>query len=213
MKLAVIEAKSDEKAVEEGIPQAKRYAEMLNIRYTYACNGDEIWQIDMGVKDDKGNYIIPSTEGPVDKFPTPQELWQMTYPEDNEWRDKFNLCALNRSSGKEPRYYQEIAIEKVLTAVANGRKRILLTMATGTGKTYTAFQICWKLYETNWNTKGKDKKPRILFITDRNILANQAKNDFEQFPEDAMERITPELINDKKHKGKLHHIPDRDGSR
>lgn len=202
-KLAVIEAKSDEKQVEEGIPQAKQYAEMLNIRYTYACNGDEIWQIDMGVKDDKGNYIIPSTEGPVDKFPTPQELWQMTYPEDNEWRDKFNLCALNRGSGKEPRYYQEIAIEKVLTAVANGRKRILLTMATGTGKTYTAFQICWKLYETNWNTKGKDKKPRILFITDRNILANQAKNDFEQFPEDAMERITPELINDKKHKGKL----------
>lgn len=193
-KLAVIEAKSDEKSYAEGIPQAKLYAEMLHIRFTYATNGNEIWQIDMGVKDAQGNYIIPSTEGPVDKFPSPQELWQMTYPEQNEWRDKFNLCALNRGGGREPRYYQEIAIDSVLNAVANDQKRILLTMATGTGKTYTAFQICWKLYQTNWNTRGTGQKPRILFITDRNILANQAKNDFEQFDEDAMERITADRL-------------------
>ncbi len=202
-KLAVIEAKSDEKDVSVGIPQAKEYAELLHIRFAYATNGDEIWGIDMGVKDCEGNYIIPSTEGPVAKFPSPQELWAMTYTEHNEWRDKFNLCALNRGGGREPRYYQEIAIDNVLTAVAKGQKRILLTMATGTGKTYTAFQICWKLYETNWNTRGTDKKPRILFISDRNILANQAKNDFEQFPEDAMERVTPELIHDKKHNNRL----------
>ena len=202
-KLAVIEAKSDEKTVFEGVPQAKLYAELLHIRFAYATNGDEIWGIDMGVKNDKGEYIIPSKEGLVDKFPSPQELWLMTYPEDNAWRDKFNLCALNRGGGREPRYYQEIAIDKVLTAVANNHQRILLTMATGTGKTYTAFQICWKLYETNWNNRGTDQKPRILFISDRNILANQAKNDFEQFPEDAMERVTPELIHDKKHNGKL----------
>lgn len=193
-KLAVIEAKSDEKAVVEGIPQAKLYAEMLRIRFAYATNGNEIWMIDMGKKDAQGNYLIPSTEGPVDKFPTPQELWQMTYPEQNEWRDKFNLCPLNRGGGREPRYYQEIAIDSVLTAIANGQKRILLTMATGTGKTYTAFQICWKLYETNWNTRGTDQKPRILFLADRNILANQAKNDFEQFSEDAMERITADRL-------------------
>ena len=202
-KLAVIEAKSDEKTVFEGVPQAKLYAELLHIRFAYATNGDEIWGIDMGVKNDKGEYIIPSKEGLVDKFPSPQELWLMTYPEDNAWRDKFNLCALNRGGGREPRYYQEIAIDKVLTAVANNHQRILLTMATGTGKTYTAFQICWKLYETNWNNRGTEQKPRILFISDRNILANQAKNDFEQFPEDAMERVTPELIHDKKHNGKL----------
>ena len=202
-KLAVIEAKSDEKTVFEGVPQAKLYAELLHIRFAYATNGDEIWGIDMGVKNDKGEYIIPSKEGLVDKFPSPQELWLMTYPEDNAWRDKFNLCALNRGGGREPRYYQEIAIDKVLTAVANNHQRILLTMATGTGKTYTAFQICWKLYETNWNNRGTDQKPRILFISDRHILANQAKNDFEQFPEDAMERVTPELIHDKKHNGKL----------
>ena len=193
-KLAVIEAKSDEKSYAEGIPQAKLYAELLHIRFTYATNGNEIWQIDMGVKDAQGNYIIPSTEGFVDKFPSPQELWQMTYPEQNKWRDTFNLCALNRGGGREPRYYQEIAIDAVLNAVANDKKRILLTMATGTGKTYTAFQICWKLYHTNWNTRGTGQKPRILFITDRNILANQAKNDFEQFDEDAMERVTADRL-------------------
>ena len=202
-KLAVIEAKSDQTDVSVGIPQAKLYAELLHIRFAYATNGNEIWQIDMGVKDALGKYIIPSTEGPVSKFPSPQELWKMTYPEQNEWRDKFNLCALNRGGGREPRYYQEIAIDNVLTAVAKGQRRILLTMATGTGKTYTAFQICWKLYETNWNVRTDGRKPRILFIADRNILANQAKNDFEQFPEDAMERVTPELIHDKKHNDRL----------
>ncbi|MBQ3781461.1 MAG: DEAD/DEAH box helicase family protein, partial [Bacteroidaceae bacterium] len=99
--------------------------------------------------------------------------------------------------------YQEIAINKVLEAIAKGEQRILLTMATGPGKTYTAFQICWKLYETNWNRRGDGRKPRILFIADRNILANQAKNDFEQFPEDAMERITPDLLHDKKHRDRV----------
>ena len=202
-KLAVIEAKSDEKHVSEGVAQAKEYAEMLKIRFTYATNGNEIWAIDMGVKNAEGQYIIPSTEGPADRFPSPQELWQMTYPEQNPWRDKFNLQPLNRGGGREPRYYQEIAINKVLNAIANKQNRILLTMATGTGKTYTAFQICWKLYQTNWNTRGTDQKPRILFISDRNILANQAKNDFEQFPEDAMERITPDLLHDKKHQDRV----------
>ena len=204
-KLAVIEAKRDELDVAEGIPQAKLYAELLHIRYAYATNGIEIWKIDMGVKDDQNNYIIPSTEGPVDKFPSPQELWQMTYPEEDPWRDKFNLCPLNRGGGREPRYYQEIAIDSVLNAVAKGQKRILLTMATGTGKTYTAFQICWKLYQTGWNIRGKEQKPRILFLADRNILANQARNDFDQFDEQAMERITAERLNKRSGKDALSH--------
>lgn len=195
MKLAVIEAKSDEKDVAEGVEQAKLYAEALKTRYTYSTNGDEIWFIDMGVKNKEGDYIVPSKEGNVDKFPTPQELWQMTYADENPWRDKFNLCALNRNGGRKPRYYQEIAINNVLAAVARQQRRILLTMATGTGKTYTAFEICWKLTQTKWNTKGAaNREPRILFITDRNILANQAINDFNQFPEDAMCRITPEAL-------------------
>ncbi len=226
-KLAVIEAKSDEKDVSEGVEQAKKYAALLKIRFTYSTNGDEIYFIDMGVQDAQGNYLVPSKEHPVDRFPSPQELWQMTFPEANPWRDRFNLCPLNRGGGREPRYYQEIAINKVLEAIAKGEDRILLTMATGTGKTYTAFQICWKLYQTNWNRRnskshqsllndgrvvteedevnrrGADQKPRILFISDRNILANQAKNDFEQFPEDAMERITPELLHDKRHRDRV----------
>ncbi len=194
IKLAVIEAKSDEKDVSEGVGQAKLYAEALKIRYTYSTNGDDIWFIDMGIKDSKGEYIIPSKEYDIDHFPTPQDLWQMTFPDENPWRDKFNLCALNRSGGRSPRYYQEIAIRKVLEAVAKQRNRILLTMATGTGKTYTAFQICWKLTQTKWCTKGVERAPRILFIADRNILANQAINDFDQFPEDAMCRVTPKEL-------------------
>lgn len=213
-KLAVIEAKSDELDVSVGVEQAKMYAEMLQIRYTYSCNGDEIWFIDMGVKDAKGNYIVPSKEYSVDKFPSPQELWQMTYPDVNEWRDKFNLCGFNRDGGRNPRYYQEIAITNVLNAVSKGQDRILLTMATGTGKTYTAFQICWKLFQCKWNrremqnskckiqncyadTEGdyhQQQKPRILFIADRNILADQATNDFSQFNEDAICRITPKEL-------------------
>ena len=200
IKLAVIEAKSDEKDVSEGVAQAKLYADALKIRYTYSTNGDEIWFIDMGVKSGKGEYIIPSKEHDIETFPTPQDLWQMTFPEENPWRDKFNLCALNRSGGRQPRYYQEIAIKNVLEAVAKQRNRILLTMATGTGKTYTAFQICWKLTQTKWNTKGVNRAPRILFIADRNILANQAINDFDQFPEDAMCRVTPKDLKKNNYK-------------
>ena len=224
IKLAVIEAKSDERDVSEGVDQAKLYADALKIRYTYSTNGDEIWFIDMGVKNSKGEYIIPSKEYDIDTFPTPQDLWQMTFPEEDPWRDKFNLCALNRSGGRKPRYYQEIAIKNVLEAVAKQKNRILLTMATGTGKTYTAFQICWKLTQTKWNirrseshlsslkdgrvstdedvvnTKGVDRAPRILFISDRNILANQAINDFDQFPEDAMCRVTPKELKKNNYK-------------
>ena len=200
MKLAVIEAKSDEKDVSEGVGQAKLYADALKIRYTYSTNGDDIWFIDMGIKDSRGEYIIPSKETDTDHFPTPQDLWQMTFPDENPWRDKFNLCALNRSGGRQPRYYQEIAIKNVLEAVAKQRNRILLTMATGTGKTYTAFQICWKLTQTKWCTKGVERAPRILFIADRNILANQAINDFDQFPEDAMCRVTPKELKKNNYK-------------
>ena len=194
IKLAVIEAKADELPVEVGIPQAKQYAEMLQIRYAYSTNGDQIYFIDMGVRDPYGNYIVPSSEHLVDKFPTPQELWLMTYPDVNEWRDKFNLLPFNIGGGRVPRYYQVNAINNVLNAVARDQNRILLTMATGTGKTYVAFQICWKLFQTNWNKRHDGKKPRILFISDRNILANQAVNDFEQFNEDAMVRINPDYL-------------------
>ena len=201
-KLAVIEAKSDELDVALGVAQAKEYAEMLQIRYAFSTNGNQIWAIDMGLKNPDGNYIEPSTEGPADHFPTPQELWRMTYPEGNALRDLLVATPFNRNGDRYPRYYQEIAIRNVLTAIAEGQHRILLTMATGTGKTYTAFQICWILYQNKWQRglpsaqypATANRRPKILFIADRNILANQARNDFDQFPEDVMERVTPDTI-------------------
>lgn len=207
IKLAVIEAKSDEIDVSVAVPQAKRYAEMLQIRYAYATNGDKIWFIDMGVKNSAGEYVVGSTEGYVDKFPSPQELWNMTFPDVNIWRDKFNAQAFNRDGGRDPRYYQINAVNNVLNAIAREQNRILLTMATGTGKTYVAFQICWKLFQTKWNLHNNNQRPRMLFIADRNILANQAVNDFEQFPEDAMTRITPEEL--RKNKNKVSRLHDK----
>ncbi|MCQ2242453.1 EcoAI/FtnUII family type I restriction enzme subunit R [Treponema sp.] len=195
VKIGIVEAKSDEKHVSAGVEQAKKYAAAMNIRWTYSTNGDQIWAIDMQAK--PGDF----TEGLVDHFPTPDELWQMTFPVKNVWRDKFNLEPFNRDGGKQPRYYQENAVNAVLEAVANRVDRILLTLATGTGKTYIAFQICWKLFQTRWNIAENGKLPRILFLADRNILANQAYNSFGAFDQNALARITPKEI--RKNGGKV----------
>lgn len=184
VKLAVVEAKSDEKDVSDGVGQAKQYAEMLNIRYTYSTNGDALYAIDMQTGE----------EGEIDAFPTPDELWAMTFGDADEWRDKFYAQPLFSNGTKEPRYYQEIAINKTLDAIAKDRKRILLTLATGTGKTYIAFQICYKLFNARWNIKKTGNRPRVLFLADRNILANQAFNGFFGFAQDALVRITPDSV-------------------
>ena len=191
VKLAIVEAKSDEKDVSEGVEQAKRYASAMNIRWAYSTNGDNIWAINM--QPVKGGF----TEDFVTSFPTPDELWRLTFPDENLWRDRFNLCPYH-SGGKQPRYYQENAVNAVLQAISQGRNRILLTLATGTGKTYIAFQICWKLYHTHWNTAQSGLLPRILFLADRNILANQAYNAFSAFDDTTLTRITPDEIR-KKH--------------
>ena len=188
VKIGIVEAKSDEKDVSEGVEQAKKYADAMNIRWTYSTNGDQIWAIDMQAK--KGDF----TEGLVDSFPTPDELWEKTFPEKNDWRDKFNLEPFNRDGGKQPRYYQENAVNAVLDAISKKTDRILLTLATGTGKTYIAFQICWKLMQTKWNTLQNGRLPRILFLADRNILANQAFNAFGAFDQNALARVTPKEI-------------------
>ncbi|MBR1722688.1 MAG: DEAD/DEAH box helicase family protein [Treponema sp.] len=167
----------------------------MNIRYTYSTNGDKIWAIDMYAK--PGDF----TEGFVDRFPTPQELWAMTFPEKNDWRDKFNLEPFNRDGGKMPRYYQENAVNAVLDAISRKIDRILLTLATGTGKTYIAFQICWKLMQTHWNIAENGRLPKILFLADRNILADQAFNAFAAFDQNALARITPKEI--RKNGGKV----------
>lgn len=187
VKLAVVEAKSDEKNVSEGVMQAKEYAEKLKIRFTYATNGDEIYAIDM----EKGE------EGEVCAFPSPQDLWNETFGDVDEWRDKFNEQPLFSNDSRKPRYYQEIAINRALAAIAKGKNRVLLTLATGTGKTFIAFQISYKLFQTKWNVKKTNNRPRILFLADRNTLANQAFNGFFGFSQDALVRITPESVRKK----------------
>lgn len=195
VKIGIVEAKKDELDVSAGVEQAKKYAAAMNIRWTYSTNGDKIWAIDMQAK--PGDF----TEGFVDKFPTPDELWAMTFPDKNDWRDKFNLMPFNRDGGKMPRYYQENAVNAVLEAVSKKVDRILLTLATGTGKTYIAFQICWKLMQTRWNSQGGGQLPKILFLADRNILADQAYNAFGAFDQNALARITPKEI--RKNGGKV----------
>lgn len=201
IKLAVVEAKSDDLGVGEGVAQAKQYADKLKLETTYSSNGKEIYSICMKT----------GAEGLVANYLTPEELWNKTYsigePSQaltiykpiNEWRLKFAEVPFEDKSGTwQLRYYQEIAVRNTIEAIANGKERILLTLATGTGKTAIAFQIAWKLFQTRWNLKRDgSRRPRILFLADRNILADQAYNSFSAFPEDALVRIKPSEIKKK----------------
>jgi type I restriction enzyme R subunit len=188
-KLAVVEAKAWDKELTDGVGQAKDYAAKLAVRFTYATNGRGIYGIDMQT----------GGEGERAGFPTPDELWNLTFATANAWRDRFAAVPFEDRGGYfQGRYYQDIAVERVLAAMAEGRNRILLTLATGTGKTFIAFQIAWKLFHSRWNlSKEPTRRPRILFLADRNILADQAYNAFSAFPEDALVRIAPDDIRKK----------------
>ncbi|MBW6499630.1 MAG: DEAD/DEAH box helicase family protein [Bacteroidales bacterium] len=192
IKLAVIEAKSEELPVGEGVMQAKKYAAKMQLETSYSTNGKEIYQICMKT----------GAEGLVTDFLSPEQLWNKTFAEQNEWREKFaNVPFEDKSGTWQLRYYQEIAVKNTLEALANGQERILLTLATGTGKTAIAFQIAWKLFQTRWTLqRDGSRRPRILFLADRNILADQAYNSFSAFPEDALVRIKPSEI---KKRGKV----------
>ena len=190
-KLAVVEAKRRGLPVTEGAAQAKAYAGKLQTRFAYATNGDGIYQMDMET----------GAEAQIPAFPTPDELWSRTFAAANRWRDRFAAVPFeDRGGGWQVRYYQDIAITRVLEAVAADRTRILLTLATGTGKTAIAFQLAWKLFQSRWNLQDwpgdaePSRRPRILFLADRNILADQAYNAFSAFPEDALVRIAPDAI-------------------
>jgi type I restriction enzyme R subunit len=189
IKLAVIEAKSDELGVGEGVAQAKQYAEKLALETTYSTNGREIYSICMKT----------GAEGLVEEYLSPVALWNKTFAIQNDWRELFASIPFEDKSGTwQLRYYQEIAVKNTLEAIANGKDRILLTLATGTGKTAISFQIAWKLFQTRWNLKRDgSRRPRILFLADRNILADQAYNSFSAFPEDALVRISPKEITKK----------------
>jgi len=188
-KLATIEAKAWDEELTEGVGQAKDYAGKMAVRFAYATNGKGIYGIDMET----------GKEGEIPCYPTPDELWNLTFAETNAWRDRFVTVPFEDKGGSHPsRYYQDIAVERVMEAIAENRQRILLTLATGTGKTFIAFQIAWKLFHSRWNlSRDPSRRPRILFLADRNILANQAYNVFSAFPEDAMVRVAPEDIRKK----------------
>jgi type I site-specific restriction endonuclease len=209
-KLAVVEAKAWAKPLTEGVAQAKAYAGKMAVRFAYAGNGQGVYAVDMET----------GKEGEIAAYPTPDELWAMTFAStastgsateraDSElaelWRDRFTAIPFEDKGGSHPsRYYQDIAVERVMQAIAEGRQRILLTLATGTGKTFIAFQIAWKLFHARWSlsstgseTDYVERRPRILFLADRNILANQAYNAFSAFPEDALVRIAPADIRKK----------------
>ncbi len=188
-KLAVVEAKAVDKELTEGVGQAKEYASKLTIRFTYATNGLGIYGIDMET----------GAEGELASFPSPEELWNRTFATANAWRDRFAAVPLEDKGGTlGERYFRDIAIERVLEAVANGKDRLLLTLATGTGKTMIAFQIAWKLFQSRWNlSREPTRRPRILFLADRNILANQAYNAFSVFEDrspGSCVRISPDEI-------------------
>ncbi len=199
-RIGIVEAKKRDLYYTDGLGQAKDYAERLHIRFTYCTNGLQIYGVDMQ----------EGTEGDVSKYPTPDELWEMTYPTPKEdykieidhWKERFFAIPFEDRGGTwQPRYYQQNAIAKVLEAVAEKKDRILLTLATGTGKTAIAFQIAWKLFHARWNLlRDGSRAPRILFLADRNILADQAFNSFNAFDkidENIKVRIRPSEIRKK----------------
>ncbi len=166
--IAVVEAKPTYATPGDGLQQARDYAEILGLKFAYATNGQGIVEFD----------FTTGIERPIDTFPTPVELWARL--KRNESLDDAAaerlLTPAYHLSGKSPRYYQEIAINRAVQAVAQGRQRVLLTMATGTGKTVVAFQICWKLWSSRWNRTGEHRRPRILYLADRNILIDDPKD-------------------------------------
>ncbi len=162
--IAVVEAKDASRPAEDGVQQAKEYAEILGLKFAYATNGHRIIEID----------YLTGRETEISSFPTAEALWQRLAGAQgiNEAATKHLLEPFNLISGKVPRYYQQIAIQRVIEAILLGQQRILITMATGTGKTAVAFQLCWKLWSSRWNRTGEHRRPKILFLADRNLLVD-----------------------------------------
>ena len=167
--LAVVEAKAAYKLPGDGLQQAKDYAELLGLKFAYSTNGHGIVEFD----------YASGKERQLESFPTPDELWQRLRSAEKITNDETAsklLTPANATVGKGQRYYQEIAINRAMQAILQGKKRVLLTMATGTGKTAVAFQICWKLWSMRWNRAGEHRRPKILYLADRNILIDDPKD-------------------------------------
>jgi len=162
--IAVVEAKASYKSPADGLQQAKDYATALGLTFAYVTNGDGIIEFD----------FLTGVERDLQEFPSPDELWarQRGAEKLSDSEAERLLTPGYSLAGRTPRYYQEIAINAALRHIIKGQRRVLLTMATGTGKTFVAFQICWRLWSARWNRTGEYRKPRILFLADRNILVD-----------------------------------------
>lgn len=186
--IAVVEAKPAYKTPAAGLQQAKEYAEILGLKFAYATNGHGIVEFD----------FLTGRETGIDRFPTPDELWRRLRQAQglkDETTARQLLSPFCQVPGKEARYYQEIAVNRAVQAILQGKRRCLLTMATGTGKTVVAFQICWKLWSASWNRAGESRRPRILYLSDRNILVDDPKDKtFAQFG-DARWKIEGGVVN------------------
>jgi type I restriction enzyme R subunit len=166
--IAVVEAKAAYKSPGDGLQQAKEHAEILGLKFAYSTNGHGIIEFD----------YLTGQERQLNIFPTPAELWERLRDHQGLSDEAASrlLSPAYHLSGKSPRYYQEIAINRTVQAVLQGKRRILLTMATGTGKTIVAFQICWKLWNARWNRTGEYRRPKILYLADRNLLIDDPKD-------------------------------------
>jgi type I restriction enzyme, R subunit len=184
--IAVVEAKAAYKNPGDGLQQAKEYAQILGLKFAYATNGHGIVEHD----------FTTGRENDLETFPTPDELWQRLTQTENIPSQIVErlLTPYYHLSGKSPRYYQEIAINRAVQAILGGKPRVLLTLATGTGKTVVAFQICWKLWSTRWNRTGEHRRPRILYLADRNILVDDPKDKIFAPFGDARHKIEGEAV-------------------
>lgn len=171
--LAFIEAKKRSEEPTQGLQQAIEYAGIHHLRFVYASNGFKHYEFDLATG--KGVFI--------EVYPTPDELYNRVTAGANELKLKLLSQPFDESANGR-RYFQRIGVNKTLEAVADGRKRILLTLATGTGKTSLAYQLVYKLFHSRWNIDNSERRPKILFLADRNILADQAINTFNPFEKD-----------------------------
>jgi len=174
LNLAVIEAKAESRDALDGLQQVQEYAKKLNLFFAFTTNGHKIYEYDF--KMGRGQWI--------DEFPSPETLFQRQFGMLDPMKARLIEQPFHIVGHMKPRYYQQIAVNKVLEAVADGRHRVLLTLATGTGKTYIAFQIAYRLFESKWNKGHADRRPKILFLADRNVLADQAMNTFNPLEKD-----------------------------
>ena len=183
--LAIVEAKAENKDPLDGLQQSINYAQKLRIDYVYATNGHKIYE----------HSLIDGNGKLIENYPTPDELFRRKYGQVALKQENIITYPFHLEGGLRPRFYQQIAVQKTIEAIANAQDRILLTLATGTGKTYIAFQIVYRLFQSKWSKEGVDRRPKILFLADRNVLADQAYNTFNPLEKDIIRLNGKEIKN------------------